>query len=120
MKITIIAIIIVILGIIIIKIIIIIGNNNNVVIIQITILISKHQFSIIFYLLRQICRLCFQTGQPRDAISHFRRHIDFYKDLVGYRALEFEHYAWLSKQYALRYIHTCITRWPLNYGFRCI
>ncbi|XP_062523062.1 trafficking protein particle complex subunit 11-like [Corticium candelabrum] len=49
----------------------------------------------------KICKFCFQTGQPRDAIAQFRRHIDFYRDLSGYRDLEFEHYAWLSKQFNL-------------------
>jgi tetratricopeptide (TPR) repeat protein len=49
----------------------------------------------------KICKLCFQSGQPRDAIAQFRRHIDFYKDLMGYQLLAFEHYAWLSKQFSL-------------------
>ncbi|VEL33939.1 unnamed protein product [Protopolystoma xenopodis] len=42
----------------------------------------------------QICKLSFQNNAS-DAISQFRRHIDFFKNLVGLPELAFEHEAWI-------------------------
>lgn len=46
----------------------------------------------------KICRLMFKTGQPREAITHFKNHIDKYRDRPGFQELIFEHYSWLSIQ----------------------
>ncbi|XP_065190026.1 trafficking protein particle complex subunit 11-like [Sycon ciliatum] len=53
------------------------------------------------YLNYKICRLCFRGGAPRDALTQFRKHIDQYKTFVHYEELQFEHYAWLSKQFSI-------------------
>ncbi|VDN42214.1 unnamed protein product [Dibothriocephalus latus] len=45
----------------------------------------------------KICRLFFQL-QASESIAQFRRHIDFFTNLVGMPELAFEHEAWLSKQ----------------------
>ena len=49
--------------------------------------------------LLKICRLYFDSSQPVEAINHFRRHADIFKNKVGPADLAFEHKAWLSKQY---------------------
>ncbi|CAG2121628.1 unnamed protein product, partial [Medioppia subpectinata] len=49
----------------------------------------------------KICKLCFQLNTPLDAISQFRKHIDIFKGKCEPKEIEFEHSAWLSKQYAL-------------------
>lgn len=46
----------------------------------------------------KICKLMFNIGSPRDAITQFRTHIDKYRNRVGYNDLIFEHFAWLSVQ----------------------
>ncbi|KAF7257534.1 hypothetical protein EG68_05510 [Paragonimus skrjabini miyazakii] len=48
----------------------------------------------------KICRLAFQNNAS-DAISQFRRHIEFFSNLVGMPQLAFEHEAWMSKQYEI-------------------
>ncbi|KAF8568213.1 hypothetical protein P879_04094, partial [Paragonimus westermani] len=48
----------------------------------------------------KICRLAFQTNAS-DAISQFRRHIEFFSNLVGMPQLAFEHEAWMSKQFEI-------------------
>ncbi|KAK4473809.1 hypothetical protein MN116_003143 [Schistosoma mekongi] len=48
----------------------------------------------------KICRLAFQNIAS-DAISQFRRHINFFTNLVGLRQLAFEHEAWMSKQFEI-------------------
>ncbi|KAA0193665.1 Trafficking protein particle complex subunit 11 [Fasciolopsis buskii] len=48
----------------------------------------------------KICRLTFQS-KPSDAISQFRRHIEFFSNLVGMPQLAFEHEAWMSKQFEI-------------------
>lgn len=47
----------------------------------------------------KICRLSFQHNTPLDAISQFRKHIDFFKARVGIVDLAFEHSAWMAKQF---------------------
>ncbi|CAH0554376.1 unnamed protein product [Brassicogethes aeneus] len=49
----------------------------------------------------KLCRLFFSLNLPRDAISHFKSHIDKFKSRIGFQELVFEHFAWLSKQYAM-------------------
>ncbi|BHF73457.1 Trafficking protein particle complex subunit 11 [Sparganum proliferum] len=46
----------------------------------------------------KICRLFFQL-QASESIAQFRRHIEFFTNLVGMPELAFEHEAWLSKQF---------------------
>ncbi|VDD75909.1 unnamed protein product [Mesocestoides corti] len=48
----------------------------------------------------KICRIFFQLHAP-EAIAQFRRHIDFFKSVVGMPELAFEHEAWLSMQYEI-------------------
>ncbi|CAI2724028.1 unnamed protein product [Schistosoma spindalis] len=48
----------------------------------------------------KICRLAFQNNAS-DAISQFRRHINFFANLVGLPQLAFEHEAWMSKQFEI-------------------
>ncbi|CAH8468192.1 unnamed protein product [Heterobilharzia americana] len=48
----------------------------------------------------KICRLAFQNNAS-DAISQFRRHINFFSNLVGLPQLAFEHEAWMSKQFEI-------------------
>ncbi|KAI1292169.1 Trafficking protein particle complex subunit 11 [Halotydeus destructor] len=48
----------------------------------------------------KICKLAFQANAPLDSISHFRKHIEVYRNKSEPQDLEFEHHAWLSKQYA--------------------
>lgn len=46
----------------------------------------------------KMCKLMFNLGSPRDAITQFRSHIDKYRNRTGYKELIFEHFAWLSVQ----------------------
>nr|CAH8826228.1 unnamed protein product [Trichobilharzia regenti] len=48
----------------------------------------------------KICRLAFQNNAS-DAISQFRKHINFFSNLVGLPQLAFEHEAWMSKQFEI-------------------
>lgn len=50
------------------------------------------------FLNHKICKLMFNVGSPRDAITQFRTHIDKYRSRVGFKELIFEHYDWLSIQ----------------------
>lgn len=50
------------------------------------------------YLIYKICKLMFNVGSPREAITQFRIHIDKYRNRTGITDLLFEHYAWLSAQ----------------------
>lgn len=45
----------------------------------------------------KICRLMF-GNVPRDAIGHFKAHVDRFRGRTGFKELLFEHYAWLSLQ----------------------
>lgn len=47
----------------------------------------------------KLCKLQFALNLPRDAISHFKTHIEHFKHRIGFQELSFEHYAWLSKQF---------------------
>lgn len=47
----------------------------------------------------KICRLMFRTV-PRDAIVQFKAHVERFRGRSGFRAIIFEHYAWLSLQYS--------------------
>ncbi|ESO05264.1 hypothetical protein HELRODRAFT_99127 [Helobdella robusta] len=51
------------------------------------------------FLTYKICKLCFMHNTPLDAISQFRKHIDFFKNKPGIPELSFEHSAWMSKQF---------------------
>ncbi|THD20497.1 Trafficking protein particle complex subunit 11 [Fasciola hepatica] len=48
----------------------------------------------------KICRLAFQS-KASDAISQFRRHIEFFSNLVGMPQVAFEHEAWMSRQFEI-------------------
>ncbi|CAD5123244.1 DgyrCDS11600 [Dimorphilus gyrociliatus] len=49
----------------------------------------------------KICLLSFHLGAPLDAIQQFRKHVDFYKSLVCPVAVDFEHSAWMSRQFQI-------------------
>jgi len=49
----------------------------------------------------KICRLNFRVSAPLDAISQFRKHIDYFKARTGIPDLAFEHSAWMAKQFSL-------------------
>ncbi|ELT94290.1 hypothetical protein CAPTEDRAFT_179073 [Capitella teleta] len=51
------------------------------------------------YINYKICRLSFQHNSPLDAISQFRKHIDYFKSRAGNPELAFENCAWMSKQF---------------------
>ncbi len=46
----------------------------------------------------KLCRLLFESNEPREAINQFRTHIDKFSKEMGLKQLEFEHYEWLSRQ----------------------
>lgn len=46
----------------------------------------------------KICRLCFESDEPIDAIAQFRRHVDRFSTETGVKQLAYEHYEWLSRQ----------------------
>ncbi|CAM1313193.1 TRAPPC11 (predicted) [Pycnogonum litorale] len=46
----------------------------------------------------KICKLSF-LNTPLEAISHFRKHLDTFKQKEGCKELLFEHSAWISKQF---------------------
>lgn len=47
----------------------------------------------------KICKLLFEIKHPLDAIEQFRKHIDIFKVKIGPTDLNFEHSAWLAKQF---------------------
>nr|XP_002733772.1 PREDICTED: trafficking protein particle complex subunit 11-like [Saccoglossus kowalevskii] len=49
----------------------------------------------------KICKLSFHHNAPLDAISQFRKHVDFYKNKTGCSELAFEHSAWMCKQFQI-------------------
>eukprot|EP00794_Sanderia_malayensis_P013921 gene13921-15373_t len=53
------------------------------------------------YINYKICRLCFKISAPLDAISQFRKHIDYFKTKTGIADLSFEHCAWMGQQFSL-------------------
>ncbi len=46
----------------------------------------------------KICRLCFETDEPIEAIGQFRKHIDRFSAESGLKQLAYQHYEWLSRQ----------------------
>ncbi|KHJ43032.1 ribosomal protein S14p/S29e [Trichuris suis] len=50
------------------------------------------------FLTYKICNLCFKHNKLIDSLSHFRKHIDYFKGKTGMYEVEFEHYAWLARQ----------------------
>ena len=46
----------------------------------------------------KLCRLCFNSDEPLDAINQFKRHIEIFSNEVGLKQLAYEHYEWLSRQ----------------------
>ena len=46
----------------------------------------------------KICRLCFESDEPVDAITQFRKHVDRFSAEVGLKQLAYEHYEWMSRQ----------------------
>lgn len=50
------------------------------------------------YLNYKICSIMFKTGHPREAITHFKTHIEKYCDRMGFQELIFEHFSWMSVQ----------------------
>lgn len=48
----------------------------------------------------KIIRLCFYLNVPLDAIAHFKKHIDIFQTKFIDK-IEFEHYAWLAKQFSM-------------------
>ncbi|KAF6197969.1 hypothetical protein GE061_007714 [Apolygus lucorum] len=53
------------------------------------------------YISYKVSRVHFAMNRPRDAISHFRAHIEHYRHKTGHNLLLFQHYAWLSKQFSM-------------------
>jgi len=49
----------------------------------------------------KICRISFLLNAPLDAISQFRKHIEYFKYSVGSNELLFEHSSWMAKQFSL-------------------
>ncbi|KAF0310304.1 Trafficking protein particle complex subunit 11 [Amphibalanus amphitrite] len=47
----------------------------------------------------KVCRLAFRQNLPRDAIAHFRRHVELFRARVGPQELAVEHCGWLAQQY---------------------
>ncbi|XP_037090816.1 LOW QUALITY PROTEIN: trafficking protein particle complex subunit 11-like [Pollicipes pollicipes] len=47
----------------------------------------------------KVCRLAFRQNLPRDAIAHFRRHVELFRPRVGPAELTVEHSGWLGQQY---------------------
>ena len=46
----------------------------------------------------KVCRLAFRQNLPRDAIAHFRRHVELFRARVGPPELAVEHCGWLAQQ----------------------
>ena len=46
----------------------------------------------------KVCRLAFRQNLPRDAIAHFRRHVELFRARVGPEELAVEHSGWLAQQ----------------------
>ncbi|XP_054155217.1 trafficking protein particle complex subunit 11-like isoform X2 [Oppia nitens] len=73
----------------------------------------RHQFKIAFYSelkqdpntalkhYKNAFAYLMELSTPLDAISQFRRHIDIFKGKCEPKEIEFEHSAWLSKQFSL-------------------
>lgn len=51
------------------------------------------------YIGYKVWRLSFLLNLPREAIAHFRSHMDFFRLRIGNLLSKFEHHAWLAAQY---------------------
>lgn len=51
------------------------------------------------FLTYKICKLCFMSNFPLDAIGHFRKYVEHFKNKFESQ-LEFEHKNWMSIQYS--------------------
>lgn len=49
----------------------------------------------------KICKIHFYLSNPKDAIFQFKNHVDIFQNKLVSNQIEFEHYAWLSKQFRL-------------------
>ncbi|KAK4015014.1 Trafficking protein particle complex subunit 11 [Daphnia magna] len=52
------------------------------------------------YIGYKVWRLSFLLNLPREAIAHFRSHMDFFRLRVGNPLSKFEHHAWLAAQFS--------------------
>ncbi|KRX63053.1 Trafficking protein particle complex subunit 11 [Trichinella sp. T9] len=52
------------------------------------------------YLTYKICRLYFKHIASSESMSHFQKHIEYFRNKTSKLEAEFEHSAWLSKQYS--------------------
>ncbi|KRZ19260.1 Trafficking protein particle complex subunit 11 [Trichinella zimbabwensis] len=52
------------------------------------------------YLTYKICRLYFKHNAASESMSHFQKHIEYFRNKTSKLEAEFEHFAWLSKQYS--------------------
>ena len=50
------------------------------------------------YIGYKVWKLSFLLNLPREAISHFRTHLEFFRLRVGQPLAKFEHHAWLAAQ----------------------
>ena len=46
----------------------------------------------------KICRLSFESEEPLNSVTQFRKHVDKFTHDTGPRQLAFEHMEWLSRQ----------------------
>lgn len=46
----------------------------------------------------KICRLFFESDEPLEAITQFRKHISRFSAEVGMKQFAYEHHEWLSRQ----------------------
>lgn len=46
----------------------------------------------------KICRLSFESEEPLNSVTQFRKHVDRFSLDTGPRQLAFEHVEWLSRQ----------------------
>lgn len=49
----------------------------------------------------KICKLLFMQNDPREAVSQFQKHINIFRSKKGNIELQFEQFAWLSKQWEI-------------------
>ena len=46
----------------------------------------------------KVWKLSFVLNLPREAIAHFKSHLDFFRLRIGHPLTRFEHNAWLAAQ----------------------
>lgn len=49
----------------------------------------------------RLCYLHLERNTPNNATTQFHQHINYYRSLVGDPDREFQHYAWVSRQYQI-------------------